>query len=104
MQPQHASNVAGRKMDMAWAETHALLSLFRGPLTVQSITVDIHETGLVVAERYGLSTYDVMFAASALHAGCDTLWYEDMQDGLLIEGRLRIVSLFGAKGRPRTRG
>jgi antitoxin component of MazEF toxin-antitoxin module len=25
-----------------------------------------------VAERYGLSTYDAMIAASALHAGCDT--------------------------------
>jgi predicted nucleic acid-binding protein len=54
-------------------------------------TIDVHETGLVLAERYGLSVYDAMIVASAMHAGCDTLWSDDMQDGLVLEGRLRII-------------
>jgi predicted nucleic acid-binding protein len=35
-----------------------------------------------------------MIVASALIAGCTTLWSEDLQDGQLIEGRLRIINPF----------
>jgi predicted nucleic acid-binding protein len=67
------TNVARRKMGMSWTETRAFLSMIRSLLPVQPLTVDIHETGLGLAERYGLSTYDAMIAASALHADCNTL-------------------------------
>ena len=88
------ANVARRKMRMTWSETHALLSMIRALLPVQPITVEIHETGLALAERYGLSIYDAMIAASALHAECDTLWSEDMHDGMVIQDQLRIASPF----------
>jgi hypothetical protein len=39
-----------------------------------------------------------MIAASALHADCDTLWSEDMQDGMTLENRLRIVNPFRGAG------
>ena len=88
------ANVARRKMRMSWPETHALLSMIRALLPVQPITADIHETGLALAERYGLSIYDAMIAASALHAECDTLWSEDMHDGMVIQDQLRIANPF----------
>ena len=88
------ANVARRKMQMSWDETHALLNMLRDLLTVHPLTVEAHETGLGIAERYGLSTYDAMIAASALHAGCDTLWSEDMQHGLALKEGLRIVNPF----------
>jgi predicted nucleic acid-binding protein len=88
------TNVARRKMRLSWAETHAFLSLLRGLLTVHPLAVETHETGLGLAERYGLSTYDAMIAASALHAGCDTLWSEDMQHGMALDEGLRIVNPF----------
>jgi predicted nucleic acid-binding protein len=88
------TNVARRKMGMSWIETCGFLSMLSGLLPVQPHTIDVHETGLVLAERYGLSVYDAMIAASALHADCDTLWSEDMQDGLVLEGRLQIVNPF----------
>jgi predicted nucleic acid-binding protein len=90
------ANVARRKMGLSWTETRAFLSMIRGLLPVQPLTIDIHETGLALAERYGLSTYDAMIAASALHADCDTLWSEDMQDGSVLDGRLRIANPFRA--------
>ena len=90
------ANVARRKMGMSWTETRAFLSMIRLLLTVHAITIDIHETGLRLAERYGLSMYDAMIAASALHADCDTLWSEDMQDGIVLDGGLRIVNPFRA--------
>ena len=89
------TNVARRKMQMSWADTHAFLNILRGLLTVHPLTHDAHETGLRLAERYGLSIYDAMIAASALHAGCDTLWSEDMQHEMTLEEGLRIVNPFG---------
>ena len=88
------ANVARRKMRMSWTDTHSFLSMLRGLLTIHPITLEAHETGLVLAERYGLSIYDAMIAAAALHAGCDTLWSEDMQHGMVLDDRLRIVNPF----------
>jgi predicted nucleic acid-binding protein len=91
------ANVARRKMRMSWQDTHTLLSLLRGLMTVHSVTLETHETGLALAERYHLSIYDAMIAASALHAGCDTLWSEDLQHGMALDGRLRIANPFRAR-------
>ncbi len=88
------TNVARRKMQMPWTDIQAFLSTVRGLLTVHPVTVEIHETGLALAERYGLSTFDAMIAAAALDAGCDTLWSEDMQHGMALEEGLQIVNPF----------
>jgi predicted nucleic acid-binding protein len=90
------TNVARRKMGLSWAETNAFLSSIRAILTIEPITLDIHLTGLMVAERYRLSIYDAMIAGAALHADCDTLFSEDMQHGMVIDGQLRVVNPFRA--------
>ena len=90
------TNVARRKMSMSWMETRTFLSMFRGLLPVQPPTIDVHETGLTLAERYGLSTWDAMIAAAALHADCDILWSEDLPDRIVLDGRLRIAAPFRA--------
>jgi predicted nucleic acid-binding protein len=92
------ANVARRKMKLSWAETHALLSLVRGLLTVHPLTLEIHDNGLRLAERYGFSIYDAMIVASALHAGCDRLWTEDMQQGMTLNEGLHIENPFRAAG------
>lgn len=88
------ANVLRRKMRMSWPETQVFLDMIRALLTVEPVTQATHETGLRIAERYGLSIYDAMIVAAALLAGCDTLMSEDMQDGLVIDDRLRIVNPF----------
>lgn len=88
------ANVSRRKMQMSWDETHAYLDMLRDLLTVHPLTVETHETGLRLAERHGLSIYDAMIAASALHAGCDTLWSEDMQHGMVVDEGLQIANPF----------
>ncbi len=93
------ANVARRKMQLSWQETRGFLSSLRELLTVHPITVDAHELGLVLAERHQLGIYDALIAASALLAECDKLWSEDMQDGMAIDKRLRIVNPFRASGR-----
>lgn len=49
------------------------LSVLRGLLSGEPISVEVHETGLVLSERHGLSVYDAMIAASGLFAGCVVL-------------------------------
>ena len=88
------ANVACRKMMLSWDETRAFLSMVRALLPVEPLTTALHDTGLAMAERYGFSIYDAMIVAAALQADCHTLWSEDMQHGLVVEGRLRIADPF----------
>jgi predicted nucleic acid-binding protein len=88
------ANVARRKMRMTWPETHAFLSTLRSLLAVRALTAEIHASGLALAERYTMSIYDAMIAASALDAGCEILWSEDMQHGMALAEGLRIVNPF----------
>jgi predicted nucleic acid-binding protein len=88
------ANVARRRMRMSFADTRAFLGTLRALLTVHPLTVETHDTGMALADRHGLSLCDSMIAAAALHAGCDTLWSEDMQHGMTLEGRLRIANPF----------
>lgn len=93
------ANVARRKMRMSWTQTRSFIAMLRGFLVIHPLTIETHESGLSLAERYGLSIWDAMIAAAALHAGCDTLWSEDMQHGMAIGERLRIVDPFRAARR-----
>ena len=68
--------------------------MLRGLLTVHPLTLETNETGLRLAERYGLSIYDAMIPAAAIHAGCDTLWSEEMQHGMALDEGLRVVNPF----------
>jgi predicted nucleic acid-binding protein len=88
------ANVARRKMAMSWDDIRAFLSALRALLPVQPLTAELHEAGLALAERYGFSVYDAMIVAAALEAGCETLWSEDMKDGMIVEDRLRIANPF----------
>jgi predicted nucleic acid-binding protein len=88
------TNLARRKMRLSWDDTHRWLATIRAVVSVVPVTVATHEAGLAMAERYGLSIYDAMIAASAALHDCDTLWSEDMQHGMLIDGALRIADPF----------
>ena len=88
------ANVSRRKMRMSWVETRDFLSMVRGLLKVEPVTIEMHKAGIDLAERYGLSVYDAMIASAALLTECDTLFSEDLQDGLPVSGRLRVVNPF----------
>jgi predicted nucleic acid-binding protein len=85
---------------MSWEETAALISEAEELLTVEPLTLPVHKDGLRLAERYGFAIYDSFIVAAALAAGCDTLWSEDMQDGMVVDGRLTITNPFSAPSAP----
>jgi predicted nucleic acid-binding protein len=45
-------------------------------------------------ERYSLSFWDGLIVAAALASGAEVLYTEDLQHGLLVENRLRVVNPF----------
>ncbi|MFV0514765.1 MAG: PIN domain-containing protein [Jhaorihella sp.] len=83
-----------RKAGMSWQETGDFLTGIRSLCRVVDLTPELHETGLALGARYGFSVYDAMIVAAALHGGCETLYSEDMQHGMRVEERLRIVDPF----------
>jgi predicted nucleic acid-binding protein len=88
------ASVARRRMGLNGAEIRECLSAIRAHVAVEPLTLQTHESGLMVAERYGFSLYDAMIVAAALQAGCGTLWTEDLQAGQVIEGRLTVRNPF----------
>jgi len=52
------------------------------------------EQAAVLAIRYQLSHWDALIIASALLAGCETLYSEDLQHNQVFDNRLRVVNPF----------
>jgi predicted nucleic acid-binding protein len=87
--------VARRKMHMPWKDVAEALDAIRvlcpSPVPV---TMPLHEAAVKIAERLGYEIYDALVVAAALEANCATLYSEDMQDGQVIERKLRIRNPF----------
>ena len=90
------TNVALRKLGMSWTEINQFFATVRALCTIESLTVETHDRGREVAERYGLSVYDSMIVSAALIARCTTLFSEDMKHELLVDKQLRVVNPFKA--------
>ena len=67
------ANVARRKHRRDWSTIRAVLADFRATLRVEPVTVETHERGLALAERYGFAVYDAMIVAAAERAECKVL-------------------------------
>ena len=91
------SNVAIRKHGMTWSQVSTLLEPVRALCRIEPLTESTYDLGAQLAMRYRFSVYDAMIVAAALQAGAGTLYSEDMHDGLLVEGRLRIRNPFLAR-------
>lgn len=86
--------VASRKLGMAWAEIREILVQLRGICRTIPLDAETHEGGLDLAERWRLPFYDALIVASALRAGCTTLWSEDFQEGRVFEEQLTVRNPF----------
>ncbi|SER23741.1 PIN domain-containing protein [Sphingobium sp. YR768] len=94
------ANVARRKMSFGWGEVRDFLAIVRALTVIVPIGIETHNDGLRLSERYRFSIYDAMIVSAALLAECDTLWSEDMQDGLVVEDRLTIRNPFATGAGP----
>ena len=88
-------NVARRKLGMNWSEIdEALVSVRAVCPNVLPVDIETHSLAVRLAARHGFAFFDALMVAAARQGGCETLWSEDMQDGSIIDGRLRISNSF----------
>ncbi len=62
--------------------------------TVLPIKVDTYIQASGIRKLYNFSFWDSLIVASALQAGCTTLYSEDLNHGLIVEKQLLIVNPF----------
>jgi predicted nucleic acid-binding protein len=60
-----------------------------------ALSLDLHIAARTLAENHRMSFYDALIVASAIEAGCDILYSEDMQHGRVL-GELTIRNPFVA--------
>lgn len=77
-----------------WEVTRRFLERCEQAFDVVPLDLATHRLGAGLAERYNFAPFDAMIVAAALQAGCDTLYSEDMQHGLLVDGTLTIRNPF----------
>ncbi len=91
------ANVMRRKFALPWPRIHSALADIRAAcVEIQPMDLATHTEALRIAQRHGYSIFDSLLIAAALTAGCSTFWSEDMGDGVVIDGKLRIADPFKA--------
>ena len=90
------THVARRKRQRSWSDIEAAVMVIRLQFpAIVPLTAETHAAALVLARDHNMSFYDALIVASALEAGCDTLYSEDMQNGRAF-GDLKIIDPFAA--------
>lgn len=90
-------NVARGRLRLSWSFVEErIFSICELLPDIRAIDAETHREALRIARRYAIHIYDATIVASALQSGCEVLLTEDMQDGLMIDGRLRIENPFRA--------
>jgi predicted nucleic acid-binding protein len=87
-------SVCLRKLSFTREQAYAFARTLMDRTEVVSMDESTLDQAAALGIRYQLSHGDALIAAAALLAGCETLYSEDMQDGLVIEARLTVVNPF----------
>lgn len=61
---------------------------------------DLIETAWALQERHGFSWWDAMIVAATLETQSNVLLTEDLQHGLVVDGRLTLMNPFAADAAP----
>ncbi|ANN70942.1 PIN domain-containing protein [Bordetella bronchialis] len=84
------TSVCVRKLRMAWREVDDFLAVVKNLCNIVPVTIETHDLARLLAHRHGLGFYDACIVAAARLEGCDTLYTEDMHDGLAIDADLAL--------------
>jgi len=79
------ASVCLRKLKMTWKDIDAVLETLKSTCEVLPVTLASHEKAVGLAKRFQISLYDANIVATAILSGADTLFSEDMQNGMSME-------------------
>jgi predicted nucleic acid-binding protein len=88
-------SVMRRKAKFTEFQTQQLIQTFQGSCEIVELSYATLVQGSHLRSAYGFSFWDGLIVASALAANANILYSEDMQSGLVVEGKLTIVNPFG---------
>lgn len=88
-------NVLKRKFSLSYSQIRDAVQELSEGFPIVLVSVNTIEMALNLAERYQYSYFDSLILASALEAGCQILYSEDLQHGQRIENQLMIINPFG---------
>ena len=83
-----------RRADFTEEQIGQLIKSFYEKYPVIELNRAVLLTASQLRQRYSLSFWDSLIAASALSAGVSILHSEDLQHGLVIEGQLQVLNPF----------
>ena len=83
-----------RKAGFSGPRIGRVIRSFYARYVVVPVGKDTMLDAVSLRNRYSFSFWDSLVVAAALQANCSILYSEDMQDGLLVEARLRIINPF----------
>jgi predicted nucleic acid-binding protein len=88
------ASVLRRKQRQSWMVVEAAIRTITTQFSdILPLTALTNASAIALARDHDFSFYDALIVASALEAGCDTLYSEDFHDGRRLQG-LRIVNPF----------
>ena len=87
------ASVCLRKLKMTWEDVDAVLETLKSTCEVLPVTLATHEKAVGLAKRFQISFYDANIAATAILCGADTLFSEDLQNGMSMDS-LTVVNPF----------
>lgn len=83
-----------RKTNISEGEVQALILSFYSKYTIAEIDKNILLQASGLREKYSFSFWDSIIASTALGSDCEILYSEDMQHGLEVEGKYKILNPF----------
>ncbi len=88
------SNILFKKYGLIGKEIKEHIDFLLDFVNVSLITISTISLALDLKDKYKYSYYDSLIIATALENNCSVLYSEDMQDGQVIEGKVKIVNPF----------
>ena len=87
------ASVCLRKLKMTWEDVDAVLETLKSTCEVLPVSLASHEKAVGLVERFQISFYDANIVATAILCGADTLFSEDLQNGMSMDS-LTVVNPF----------
>ncbi len=87
-------NVCLRKLKLGKEESYAHGQSLLDTFNVVNLYPPTITNAFNLSIKYGFSYWDSLIVATALENNCEILLSEDMQDGLLVEGKMKIKNPF----------
>ena len=81
-----------KKAHFSEQQVHQLIESFYAKYVVVELSKPFLLKASALRELYAFSFWDSLIVSSALHADAAVLYSEDLQDGLVVENRVRIVN------------